>query len=136
MRARWLLSLSFGLLLLGLSFAVVGSAAAAPMSEQEKIEALIHGIEVLPGAHFIRNGSEYDGKAAAEHLISKRRYAGSDIKTAGDFITLCASHSSMSGKPYQIRFADGRTVDSEVYFRAELKRIEAQDAVPPQKSKS
>lgn len=116
---RWMLLLSL----------VLGAFAfAAPLNEQQKIDALIHSIEVLPGAQFIRNGSAYEGKAAADHLQTKRRYAGDRIKTATDFIRCCASKSSMSGKPYQIRFADGKTVDAEVFFRAELKRIEAPTA--------
>lgn len=101
------------------------SAPAAPLTEEQKIDALIHSVEVLPGAEFIRNGSAHDGKAAAEHLRRKRSNAGARVKTAGDFITYCASRSSRSGKPYRIRFANGETVDAEVFFRAELERIEA-----------
>lgn len=104
-------------------------ATAAPLTEPQKIDALIHSIEILPGAQFIRNGSAYDGKAAADHLRTKRNYAGDRIKTAMDFIACCASKSSMSGEPYQIRYADGKTVNAADYFHAELKRIEAQPAV-------
>jgi len=121
---RWLLLLC---LLFG------ASAFAVPMTEDQKIDALIHSIEVLPGAQFIRNGTAYDGKAAAEHLQYKRSHAGDRIKTANDFITCCASRSSMSGQPYQIRLADGRTVDAELYFRTELKLIEAKQAPPSAK---
>jgi hypothetical protein len=114
---RWLLLLG---LLLG------AFAMAAPMTEQQKIDTLIHGVETMQGAQFVRNGSAYDGNAAAAHLREKRRFAGGRIKTAEDFISCCATGSSMSGKPYQIRYTDGKTVDAAVYFRAELKRIEAQ----------
>ncbi|HEV2608497.1 MAG TPA: DUF5329 family protein [Xanthomonadaceae bacterium] len=117
------------LLLLGLLFAA--SAFAVPLTEQQKIDALIHSVEIMPGTPFIRNGTAYDGKAAAEHLQYKRSHAGDRIKTASDFITFCASKSSISGQPYQIRYADGRTVDAAVYLRDELKRIEAQQATPP-----
>ena len=110
-------------LCLGLLFSTF--AVAAPLTEQQKIDALIHSVETLPGAQFIRNGSVHDGKAAVEHLQMKRRYAGNRIKTANDFIECCASRSSMSGRPYQIRFANGKTEDAAVFFRAELKAIEA-----------
>jgi len=116
-------------LLLTLLFTTL--ALAAPLTEQQKIDALIHSVEVLPGAQFIRNGSVHDGKAAAEHLQMKRHYAGSRIKTADDFIECCASRSSFSGLPYQIRFANGQTVNADVFFRAELKRIEASSAQAP-----
>ncbi len=114
-RLRWIL-------LVGLFFTT--AAFAIPLTEDQKIEAMIHSIEVLPGAVFIRNGSEYGGAAAASHLRMKRRNAGSRIKTASEFIQYCATESSMSGKPYQIRFANGSTMDSAVFFHAELKRIE------------
>ena len=120
-RLRWLL-------LFVLLFAT--ASIAAPLTEDQKIDAMIHSVEVLPGAQFIRNGSSYDGKSAADHLRSKRRYAGSRIKTAEDFIQGIASRSSMSGQPYQVRFADGKTENSEVYFHDELKRLEA--ATPAQ----
>ena len=124
-RLRWTLCL-------GLLFSAF--ASAAPLTEQQKIDVLIHSVETLPGAQFIRNGSAYDGKAAADHLQTKRHYAGSRIKTANDFIEACASKSSMTGIPYQVRFADGRTENASVFFHDELKQIEAATAgaVPTQ----
>jgi hypothetical protein len=43
------------------------------------------------------------------------------VETADDFIRLCASKSSVSGKPYMIRLPDGKTIKSEEYFRKKLK---------------
>ncbi|HEY2346725.1 MAG TPA: DUF5329 family protein [Xanthomonadaceae bacterium] len=113
------------MLALLLSLLIAAFANAAPMTERQKIDALIHSIEVLPGAKFIRNGSSYDGKEAADHLRQKLRYAGSRIKTAEQFITYVASGSSMSGEAYQIKLADGRKITSEAFFHTELKRMEA-----------
>ena len=115
-RLRWTLCLGF----LFSAF-----ASAAPLTEQQKIDMLIHSVETLPGAHFIRNGSSYDGKAAADHLQAKRKYAGSHITTASDFIDKCASKSSMSGLPYRVQFANGKTEEAGVFFHDELKQIEA-----------
>lgn len=95
------------------------------LTESQKIDALIASVEHLPGAVFIRNGSEYDATKAAAHLRMKRDYAGKRIKTAEQFIEKLATESSMTGKPYKIRFADGRTVDSAVYFHEQLRRLEA-----------
>jgi hypothetical protein len=102
--------------------------AARALSETDKINALIAGIEHLPGAVFIRNGSEYTGDRAAAHMRLKWHNAGRRIKTADDFIHYCASASSMSGKKYRIRFADGHSVDSAQYFQQQLKLIEARPA--------
>jgi hypothetical protein len=118
-RLRWVL------LLVLLSCAC---AFAAPMSEQQKIDALIHSVEVLPGAKFIRNGTSYSGKDAADHLRMKLDHAGDRVRTAEQFIQYIASGSSMSGEAYQIQLTDGRKVPSEAFFHAELKRL---DAPPP-----
>ena len=89
--------------------------------EKKKIEFLISSVENLKGAVFIRNGSEYDGKAAAEHLRLKLKNAGSWVQTADDFIRLCASQSYITGKPYMIKLSNGKTIKSEEYFREKLK---------------
>jgi hypothetical protein len=105
------------------------ASSAAHLSEAQKIEALISSVGGLKGAVFIRNGSEYDAAQAAEHLHRKLDYAGKRIHTAQQFIDKLATGSSMTGKPYKIRFADGRTVESAVYFREQLRKLEA---APPQ----
>src|SRR5579862_8348539 len=97
-------------------------ARAADLSplESARIEYLIASIESLPDAQFIRNGTSYDAKTAAAHLRLKLRTAGSRVKSAEDFIRYCASESSISGLPYQIRFADGHLVTSLEYLRGRL----------------
>jgi hypothetical protein len=97
----------------------------APMPEAQKIEALIQAVANLEGAVFIRNATEHAPKAAADHLRLKWRNAGRRVKTAPDFIRYCASESSMSGKPYEIRLKDGRTVQARDWLWTELKRMEA-----------
>ncbi|MBS0458209.1 MAG: DUF5329 domain-containing protein [Proteobacteria bacterium] len=110
---------------------VGAAAAAAPLSEAQKIQALIHSVETLQGAKFIRNGVSYDAPAAADHLRMKLRHAGARIASADDFITYVASGSSMSGQPYRIQFADGRSVTAQEYFRGELKRLQGSAPSPP-----
>lgn len=102
------------------------AAAAAPKAgnESAKIEALIQSVAQLKDAVFVRNGTAYDAKAAAEHLRTKLAKAGSRVKTAEDFIRHCGSTSSMSGKPYEIRYGDGRVVTSEAFLRARLAELE------------
>lgn len=90
-------------------------------SETARIQYLLASVEALEGAKFIRNGSEHEARAAADHLRLKLKAAGSKVKTAEDFIRFCASRSSMTGEPYLIRLADGTTVRSEVFFRNRLK---------------
>lgn len=98
------------LLLVGIvSLAHAGDLA--PLKSQ-KIDYLINAIATLGDAKFIRNGTAFDARTAADHLRLKLKNAGSRVRTAEDFIRYCASVSSVSGTPYQIRFADGRVVTS------------------------
>ncbi len=106
-----------------LAVTLLALLAAAP-TEPAKIEALIRSVAELRDAKFVRNGVEYDAPAAADHLRTKLRGAGSRVKTADDFIRLCASSSSMTGKPYEIRWADGRVTTSESFLRARLAELE------------
>lgn len=113
---------------LALVFALLAAtlvhAQQPALSNDQKIEALIASVAELRGAVFVRNGSEYDAKAAADHLRLKREKAGSRVKTPDDFIRLCGSLSSMTGRPYQIRYADGRVETSEAFLRARLAQLE------------
>ena len=100
------------------------------MSEDQKIEALIQSVAQLTNAKFVRNGTAYDAVAAAEHLRTKRKNAGGRVKTADDFIRLCGTGSSMSGKPYEIRWDDGRVTSSESFLRGRLAELEKSPAPP------
>jgi len=68
---------------------------------------------------FIRNGSEYNGAQAADHVKAKYDYYKLLIKTVEDFIERAASKSILSGKPYEVRCADGKTVPAADWIRAE-----------------
>ncbi len=93
------------------------SFAATPVDE---IEGLLAYVKGLDQAAFIRNGTEYTPAQAESHLRMKWKNGGGQIKTAEDFITLCASKSSLSGKPYLIRFADGHTTEAGTIFKEQL----------------
>ncbi len=95
----------------------------APLSENQKIEALIKAVEQLKEAKFYRNGDLHDAAAAAKHLRMKWEKAGSRIKTTIDFIEKIASKSSMSGEPYKIVYANGKTVLARQFFYEKLKGL-------------
>lgn len=93
---------------------------ARDAKQQARIEHLISSVEALNGAVFIRNGSEFDTKAAGEHLRMKLKKAGDKVQTAENFIDGIASKSSISGKPYQIRKPDGSVTETHTFFNAQL----------------
>lgn len=103
-----------------LFLALTAGASAREAKEDARIEHIISAVEKLPGAVFIRNGTDYDPKEAGAHLRMKLEKAGDRVKTAEDFIDGIAAKSSISGKPYRIRMADGSVTDTAPYLRSRL----------------
>jgi len=52
---------------------------------------------------FIRNGKDYDGVAAADHITAKYEHFKAEIRTTEDFIDRAATKSEMTGQPYRLR---------------------------------
>jgi hypothetical protein len=99
-------------------------AQSLPAAEKQKIEVLIKQVSNLKDAQFIRNGSSFNADKAATFLRRKWQANDSAVKTARDFIDKVGSFSGTSGKPYVIRFKDGREIKSKEFLLAELKKIE------------
>ena len=119
---------SIGFVRLGLLLALLSllpcSLWAREAREQARIDFLIHGVETTAKVKFVRNGTEYDGPAAASHLRMKLGYAGERVKTAEDFVKYCASESSLTHQKYKIRAADGTMTDAAVYFQTKLREFD------------
>ena len=63
-------------------------------------------------------------------MRDKWQHGRDQIKTALDFIDKAASRSSVSGKPYLIRFKDGREIESATFLRDQLKKVESGESPP------
>jgi hypothetical protein len=100
--------------------------AAPPPHEQARIDKLIRFVESHKSMIFIRNGTEYTSEDAGKFLRGKLEAMGSDVKTAREFIDRIATKSSMSGEPYRVKFADGKTMLASHFLGDELKRLERQ----------
>jgi hypothetical protein len=106
--------------------AAAGPACAAgerPPSAEAEIEALIAAVAGMTDAAFIRNGRSYDAGTAAEFLRRKWRRHAAEVRSAEDFIEKIASASSTTGRPYLVRFTDGREQPCGDVLRAELARL-------------
>jgi hypothetical protein len=114
--------------LLPLFLATLVGAVAAPVDE---IESLLHFVGGLQGATFIRNGDAHSPSAAEAHLRLKWSMQKAQIKTAEDFIRLCATKSSMSGDPYLIRFADGHEEPAAAVLAARLSLLRDRNRTGP-----
>jgi hypothetical protein len=120
------MSRRFAVALLAVATVVtVATAADSSPAEGVRIEYLLTVVASLQDAQFVRNGTAYDSTAAVKHMRAKLRMAGSRVTTAEDFIRDCASESSVSGKPYEIRFSDGRVVLSADFLRQKLAEFDA-----------
>jgi hypothetical protein len=113
------------LLVAGTILPLRGHAQTAPEPEKKKIEALIKRVSELQDAQFVRNGRGYDVAAAVRFLRGKWKANDKEVKTARDFVDKIASSSGTSGKPYLIRFKDGREIPSREFLLAELKKQDA-----------
>jgi hypothetical protein len=104
-----------------LGAATTAPAAAATFTTE--IEALLRYVSKLEGASFVRNGDAHTPKEAEEFLRLKWGQQKKEVRTAEDFIRLCATKSSTSGKPYSIKFKDGRQEDAAVTLSKQLTAI-------------
>jgi hypothetical protein len=98
-------------------------APTAPLSDAEKIQALIRTVEARKDLQFIRLDTAHSSREAANVLRIKLAFAGDRVKTVDDFIDHVAT-ATQSGKPYYVRYPDGKEVTSAEFLRQELKRIE------------
>ena len=109
----------FALLLLS-SFFTTAQAAEPPATKVE-IAHLFTTLEAS-NCQFNRNGSWYSAKEASGHLTTKYKYLQDKdlVPSAEKFIERAATESSLSGKAYQIKCADGVAQPSAPWFKAAL----------------
>jgi membrane-bound lytic murein transglycosylase len=108
---------------LAFAFAAVAIGETLPAAERVRIESLIAAVEKLPDATFVRNGKAYKPATAAKFLRGKWDDRAREVRTADDFIVKVASKSGTTGRPYLVRFADGREITTAEFFRAELAKM-------------
>jgi hypothetical protein len=119
----------------GTLLALACSANARERSELQKIDALLDSVK-SSDVTFIRNGNEYTAKEAHDHLRKKLKAAQNswfapprEEWTARLFIEKVASRSSISGRPYRVRFQDGKVIEARGWLMGMLREIEP-DPVP------
>ena len=94
---------------------------AMPMAQADPLgDEIAHLIDFVrhSSCTFIRNGSDYTGSEAADHIQAKYEHFKDEISTVEEFIDRAASKSVTSGKPYEVRCA-GKTMPAADWIRAE-----------------
>jgi hypothetical protein len=100
------------------------SEAGSRLTEPQKIESLIDAVANLQGAEFVRNGTAYSPKDAAEHLRSKLSQANGKKLSAQQFVEEIGSKSSLSGDDYLVRKTDGSEMPARDFLLKELRALD------------
>jgi hypothetical protein len=112
--------------MLGLVALIIAGSARAqlPSAARAEVEALLSGL-ASSGCEFNRNGTWYDAVTAKAHLLRKLEYLEKKnaLHTTEQFISLGASSSSTSGKPYQVRCNNAPAMDSGEWMRGRLRAL-------------
>jgi hypothetical protein len=95
--------------------------AATPAEEIDHLLGFIAGSSCA----FIRNGTDYKGPEAADHIRDKYDYFKDEIKSAEDFIAKAATRSELSGRLYQVRCGDTEPVPAADWLNGELASFRA-----------
>lgn len=105
------------------------SAAPAPpvTAEMREIDALIARVERAQGVVFVRNGRDYSAAEAAAHLRRKFKAARGRVRTPEQFIEHLGTRSSITGRAYRVRLAEGRELDSALWLTQLLRQIRNAD---------
>jgi Family of unknown function (DUF5329) len=111
--------------LIAFAFLAVYPASAAQVDMDAEIDYLLTTV-AESDCVFIRNGKEYDGADARNHLQMKRERGRKYYDTTELFIERIASKSSWSGKPYRIR-CDDQEVEAAAWFTDVLNRYREQN---------
>lgn len=93
----------------------------------DEIEALIERVRTAEGILFVRNSGGHDGLEAADHLTMKWSAVKHRVRTPEMFIEEIATKSTITDKPYRIRFADGRERLAAEVFREWLGEMRARE---------
>lgn len=122
---------SFGMTIIKQIFALfmgihllANAAIAQPVSQsREEIAHLLQYVE-QSGCQFNRNGTWYQARDARLHLQKKYDYLDKRglAPDAESFIERAASQSSVSGRAYEVRCADSKTMPSARWLTDELQR--------------
>jgi len=119
----------FRQLMMAVGITLIATNAQAQPTPQtiQEIKGLLDFVE-LSECQFVRNGKEYPGSQAREHLEKKLNYLEDRnlVSSAEDFINLAATKSSMSGRVYEVRCPEG-VQPASTWLKSELQRQRQRD---------
>jgi uncharacterized protein DUF5329 len=123
----------FALIMAASSLAAL--AAEPSPSVKLEVEQLLARI-AASGCQFRRNGAWHSAADARAHLEKKYQYLLSKhlVNTSDDFISLAATKSTTSGKPYFVKCGAQKQVRSATWMAAQLREVRAAKPHAPTKT--
>ncbi len=105
-------------------FTLVFNAALAdvPADQVKEVDHLLAYVK-NSGCIINRNGTDYPAEKGISHIEKKYDYFRDDIKSTEDFIEYSATKSTMSGDYYTVTCPGEKTVRTQDWLLAELKRL-------------
>ncbi len=79
---------------------------------------------------FIRNNREHTPHEAATHMRRKYEHFKDQIKTPEDFILFAGTKSLMTGRVYQVRMKDGKTILTQKWLEDALAKYRKKGGPP------
>lgn len=125
--ARAAITLFIACLFFTASAVQAASASGDSSSMDTEIDFLIQSV-ANSQCTFVRNGKEYSGADARDHLQLKRRNGKRYYKSTEQFIDRIASKSSWTGKDYLINCDGKGTVTAHDWFTRALAEFRATTA--------
>jgi hypothetical protein len=111
---------------------LLGVCAQSAIAEEELESTIKYLLAYVKNADvvFIRNNREHTGDEAAAHMRRKYEHFKDQVRTPEDFIRFAATKSLMSGKPYQVRMKNGKTMLTQKWLEDALEKYRAKGGRP------
>ena len=115
-----------------LLIALLGICTQSAMAEEDLASTIKYLLTYVKNADvvFIRNNREHTPEEAVAHMQTKYEHFKDQIKTPEDFIRFAGSKSLLSGKPYQVRMRDGKTMPTKKWLEEALAKYRTKGGRP------
>ncbi|MGD9032945.1 MAG: DUF5329 family protein [Desulfobacteraceae bacterium] len=112
--------------------ALLGFCTHRAIAEQDLESTITYLLAYVKGADvvFIRNDREHTPREASAHMRRKYEHFQDQIKTPEDFILLAGTKSLITGKAYQVRMKDGKTMLTQKWLEDALEKYRTKGGPP------
>jgi hypothetical protein len=115
-----------------LLIAVLGIWTHRAIAEQDLESTITYLLAYVKSADvvFIRNDQEHTPDKAAVHMRRKYEHFKDQIRTPEDFILLAGTKSLVTGKAYQVRLKNGKTMLTQKWLEDALEKYRTKGGPP------